>query len=239
MAITTRYVEYRDGDAVLEGMLAYDGTGTIPAPGVVVCHAWGGRSEFECERARALAELGYVGFALDVFGKGVLTEDRDECAEQIKPFMEDRALLQRRLAAGVEAARGQAEVDAKRMAGIGYCFGGLCALDMARFAMGLKGVVSFHGLLTPPGIEYDRIEARVLVLHGWDDPMVPPDQVMSLAEEMTAAEADWQLHAYGDTLHAFTKPGANDPAFGTVYKDTAARRSWQSMQNFLGESFAG
>ena len=239
MAIETRYVDYRDGDTVLEGMLAYDSAARRPAPGVVVCHAWAGRSEFECDRARALAELGYAGFALDVFGKGVLAEDREACAEQIKPFMENRESLHQRLAAGVEAARGQAEVDAEQMAAIGYCFGGLCALDLARIGVGLKGVVSFHGLLAPPGIEYGRIESRVLALHGWDDPMVPPDQVMALAEEMTAAEADWQLHAYGDTQHAFTKPDADDPSFGTVYKARADRRSWQSMRDFLAEALGG
>ena len=120
---------------------------------------------------------------------------------------------------------------------IGFCFGGLCALDVARSNADAAGVVSFHGLLNAPGNTADEIKPKVLALHGWDDPMATPDDVKAFGEEMTKAKADWQLHAYGGTMHAFTNPQANDPDFGTVYDADADRRSWQAMQNFLTELF--
>ena len=154
----------------------------------------------------------------------------------MSPFMEDRALLQGRMIAALETVRQQPEVDAARVAAIGFCFGGLCVLDLARSGADLNGVVSFHGLFMPPGnSNAKKIRAKVLVLHGYDDPMATPEQMLGLANELTLAEADWQIHAYGGTVHAFTNPVANDPGFGTVYKEAADRRSWQSMGNFLEE----
>jgi dienelactone hydrolase len=132
--------------------------------------------------------------------------------------------------------REQPEVDPRRIAAMGFCFGGLCVLDLARSGADLRGVVSFHGLLTPPEPHPQyTILAKVLVLHGFDDPMAPPEQVVALGLELTEAGADWQIHAYGNTLHAFTNPRANDPGFGTVYNETADRRSWRSLREFLAE----
>jgi dienelactone hydrolase len=239
MAIQTRAVEYIVDGKTFEGILAWDDSASGKRPAVAVAHAWAGRSPFEVEKAKRLAALGYVGFAMDVYGKGVLGRSRDENAALMGPLVQDRTLLQKRLVAAIHALALQPEVDPGRIAAIGFCFGGLSVLDLARVGAPVKGVVSFHGLFTPPGnTAGKRIAAKVLALHGWDDPMVPPQAVVDFAKEMTAAGADWQLHAYGHTMHAFTNPEANDPAFGTVYNAQADARSWQAMQNFLAELFA-
>ena len=238
MAIRTRLVEYDHDERRFEGLIAWDDGNRGPRPGVLVCHAWGGRSEFEDGKARKLAELGYVGFALDLYGKGVRGGSREQNSALIRPFLEDRAMLQRRLLASLGVLRGQPEVDSANTAAIGFCFGGLCALDIARTGEDLAGVVSFHGLFAPPGnTSGNRIRARVLALHGWNDPMAPPEAVLGLASEFTSMGADWQLHAYGNTMHAFTNPAANDRDFGTVYDAAADWRSWQAMRNFLEELF--
>lgn len=234
--VKTDAVQYRHEQTVLDGFLAYDLTADAPQPAVMIAHAWGGRDEFVCDKARRLAELGYAAFALDMYGQGVLGSNPDENARLMAPFIENRALLQARMIAALETVQKLPQVDSARIAAMGFCFGGLCVLDLARTGAELRGVISFHGLFDPPGnTAGQRIKAKVLALHGYDDPMVPPQKLLALAEELTAAGADWQIHAYGRTMHAFTNPRANDPAFGTVYDATADRRSWQSMQNFLAE----
>jgi dienelactone hydrolase len=198
MAIQTRTIEYTHEGVLLEGFLAWDDAHSGPRPGILVAHAFRGRDTFECQRAEDLAALGYVGFALDLYGKGVLAENTEQASALMTTFLEDRVLLQSRLQAAVELVAEQPEVDAGKGANIKPC---------------------------------------VLVEHGWDDPMVPPEQVVAFTEEMTAASADWQLHGHGGAVHAFTNPAANDPDFGTVYNAAAQRRSWQSLENFLTELF--
>ena len=221
-------------------MLAWDDAVEGPRPGVLVSHAWGGRSDFEDGKANALAELGYAAFALDLYGKGVRGSGPEENAALMQPFLEDRAMLQQRMLASVDTMREQDPVDGSKLAAIGFCFGGLCVLDLARTGADLAGVVSFHGLFAAPGnTEGNTIRAKVLALHGWDDPMATPDNVLALSKELTAMGADWQLHAYGNTMHAFTNPEANDKQMGTVYDASADRRSFRSMQNFLEEIFNG
>jgi dienelactone hydrolase len=227
-----------DGDTVLEGFLAWDDAVDGPRPGVMVSHAWAGRGELEDGKAIALAELGFAGFALNLYGKGVQGTSTEENAALMQPFLDDREMLQQRLLLSLNTMREQPEVDAGKVAAIGFCFGGLCVLDLARTGEDLAGVVSFHGLFGSPGnTAGNTIRAKVLACHGWDDPMATPDQVLGLAEEMTGQGADWQLHAYGNTMHAFTNPEANDPGFGTVYNERADRRSWAAMTNFLNEIF--
>lgn len=234
-----RYVEYKHEGATLEGYMAWDETLEGPLPGVLVSHAWGGRGAFECSKARALAELGYCGFALDVYGKGVSGSGPEENAKLMQPFLEDRSLLQGRLAMALATLREQPEVDASRTAAIGFCFGGLCVLDLARTGSDVRGVVSLHGLFNAPGnTAGNNIQARVLALHGHDDPMVPPEAVNGLETELTQAGADWQIHVYGGTMHAFTNPQANDPSHGTVYNAAADRRSWVVTRDFLEEVLA-
>lgn len=238
LAIQTRLVEYKDGDVLLEGYLAWDDTNADKRPGVLIAHAWAGRSEFEEGKARSIAELGYTGFALDLYGKGVRGNNAEENGALMQPLLDDRKMLQRRMLLALEQIRKLEIVDAARVAAMGFCFGGLSVLDLARTGAELSGVASFHGLFNPPGnTAGNRIIAKVLVMHGWDDPMASPDQVLSLADELTKMGADWQIHGYGNTMHAFTNPAANDPGFGTVYNAQADRRSWQSLQLFLAEIF--
>jgi len=235
-----RLIDYRDDNDTFEGRLAWDDAFEGPRPGILVAHAWGGRSAFEDGKADRLAGLGYAALALDLYGKGVRGSGPEENAALMRPLLDDRELLQRRMVLALDTLRGQPEVARDSAAAIGFCFGGLCVLDLARTGARLNGVVSFHGLLTPPGnATGNTISARVLVLHGWDDPMAGPDNVLALAGELSSMGADWQLHAYGNTMHAFTNPAADDATRGTVYDPVADRRSWQAMTNFLDEIFGG
>lgn len=240
MSLQHRLVEYRDGDAVFEGRIVWDDSISGPRPGVLVSHAWSGRSDYEDGKADGLAAMGFAALSLDLYGKGVRGSNPEENAALMQPFLDDREMLQQRLLISLATLREQPEVDADRVAAIGFCFGGLCVLDIARTGADVAGVVSVHGLFAAPGnTTSNTIKARVLALHGWDDPMATPDDVNSLASEMSSMGADWQLHAYGNTMHAFTNPAANSPDMGTVYNATADRRSWQAIGNFLEELFGG
>ena len=238
MTIKTRLIDYRDGDFVFEGMLAWDDAVDGPRPGVLVAHTIRGRSQFEESKAVALAEQGYTGFAVDVYGKEAIGSDIEACREMMEALRSERAVLQQRLLLALQAMRGQPEVDATSVAAIGYCFGGLCALDIARTGEPLAGVVSFHGLFDPPGNTADnRIAARVLALHGWDDPLATPEQAVAFGEELSSMGADWQLHCYGNVRHAFTNPAADASTGVTKYDESADRRSWAAAQYFLSELF--
>lgn len=239
MAMRTETISYSEGGQELEGFVAYDESKSGKRPVVLVSHAWGGPGDFEFNKARALAELGYVGFALDVYGAGRRGSNPDENAKLMTPFMEDRALLRRRMQAALETACGLELADSSRVGAIGFCFGGLCVLDLARGGADVRGVVSFHGLFAPAeGIPNEKIRAKLLCLHGHDDGFVPKEQFDGFTEELTAAGADWQIHQYGHTLHAFTNPDANDREFGTLYDAAADRRSWIAMRNFFEEVLA-
>jgi len=239
MTIQSNTIAYLDGDVVLEGFFAYDDSIVGQRPVVLIHHAWAGRDDFVAEKAKQLAALGYLAFATDMYGKGVLGSSPEQNAQLMQPFTQDRSKLQKRLLVALATVKLMPWADNDRVAAIGFCFGGLCALDLARTGVDIRGVVSFHGLLVAPdNIPEPEIKAKVLVLHGHDDPMVPPDQVLALQNELSLAGADWQVHTYGRTMHAFTNPVANNPAFGTVYQPIADQRSWLAMQNFLSEVFA-
>lgn len=239
MAIETRLIEYQHGGLILEGFMAWDASLRGPRPAVAISHTWAGRGEFEQDAALELARQGYVGFAIDMYGKGVLGSSPEENTALMTPLMEDREILQQRISAGVAVLRQQAEVAPDLVAAMGYCFGGLCVLDLARSGSDVKGVISLHGLFSAPGnTTGKKITARVLCLHGYDDPMAPPESLLELATELTGAGADWQVHAYGNTVHAFTNPAAADPEMGTVYSPVADRRSRVALLNFLEELFA-
>ncbi len=236
MTIQTRQAPYEHRGQALNGFLAWDDHAGGPCPLVLVSHAWGGQTDQEREIAKYVAGLGYTAFALDLFGH--TGKDRDDNRALMTPFLQDRALLQERMAVSLDVARAQTDVAQHDAAAIGFCFGGLCVLDLARTGADLRGVVSFHGLFGAPDVgKAAHIPAKILLLHGWDDPMVPPDSVQAIAEELTEAGADWRLHAYGGTMHAFTNPHANDPDFGTVYNERAARLAWDAMESFLKEIF--
>lgn len=231
-------VDYEQNGESFEGYFAHPGGENRPI--VLVSHAWGGLSEFEQTAAKRLANEGYAAFALDVYGKGKRGSSPDENSALMRPYVADRAKLQDRLAGAIEAAKGQDGVDRARIAAIGFCFGGLCVLDMARMGAGIQGVVSFHGLLgAAPNIQSPRVSAKVLALHGWDDPLAKPEDVVAFGEEMSSAGADWQLHGYGNTVHAFTNPSANDRASGNCYDPAVTRRAWVACDDFLAEVLKG
>lgn len=240
MSIQTRLVEYDDGHTSYEGMLAWDDAIAGSRPGVLVAHTIRGRTPFEEGKARDLAALGYCAFALDVYGKSALGGDDASNRAHMNDLKADRQELQRRLLLSLRTLKEQPEVNSNHVAAMGFCFGGLCVLDIARSGEDLAGVISLHGLLDAPGnTSGGAIKAKVLVLHGWDDPLATPDRVIALSDEMTAMGADWQLHAYGNTMHAFTNPAANDKDRGTVYDAAANRRSWIATRSFLDELFNG
>jgi dienelactone hydrolase len=236
MAPMTRTLEYAHDETRCEGFLALDGSDSSPRPGVLIAPTWAGRDDFAMNKACQLAELGYVALALDMYGEARVGNGPEECSRLMGELMADRRLLLGRIEAGLDALRQQPGVDSNRIAAIGFCFGGLCVLDLARSGADLQGVASFHGLLTPADDQTCHpIRAKVLVLHGFDDPMAPPEQAVALGKELTACKADWQIHLYGNTAHAFTNPKANDRSLGTVYDPAADRRSRQSLQDFLAE----
>jgi dienelactone hydrolase len=239
MAIVSNTVGYRDGDVLLEAFFAFDDSFSGRRPAVLINHTWVGRDDFVAEKAKKIAALGYVGFAVDMYGKGVLGSSVEENAKLMQSFMDNREMLQKRMNGALYAVKLMPWVDDSKIAAMGFCFGGLCSLDLARTGVDLKGVISFHGLLGAPGnTQGNAIKAKILALHGHDDPMVPVEQVLAFEQEMTKAGADWQLHTFGNTMHAFTNPAANNPDFGTVYQADADRRSWLAMENFLTEVFA-
>jgi len=238
--IRSQPVEYSDGEETFEGYVSHDAAGMGKRPAILIAHDWSGLHDPSRARSARLAEMGYVGFAIDAYGKGRRGTPGADNSALIGPLLGDRAKLRRRLVAALAACRGHEAVDPERIAIIGYCFGGLCALDLARAnGEGLRGAVSFHGLYSAPGLgPQPPIRTKILVCHGWDDPHTPPADTIALANELTAAKADWQLHAYGHTLHAFTTVGANMPAAGAKYDQTADRRSFAAMKYFLEEAFA-
>lgn len=233
------FLSYHDGPQELEGFVARPSAGG-PRPVVLVVHAWGGQDGFAREKAAMLAELGYIGFAIDVYGKGRRGSSPEENSALMTPWVKDRAALRTRLLAAVAAARALEGADTDRLAVIGFCFGGLCAFDLARAnAPGMRAAVGFHALFTPPALGAQApIGAKVLALHGYDDPMATPEAMVGFANEMTAAKADWQLVAYGGTSHAFTNPHANDPKNGLVYRKVVADRAFEAMRDLLAEAFA-
>ncbi len=234
----TETIEYAAGDAELEGYLVYDPALKGRRPGVVVAHAWRGRDEFTAEKAKALARLGYVGFAADVYGRGLFGDTDDKAAALMQPLVDERSLLRARIGAAVHTLAEHHAADPRRLGAIGFCFGGLTVLELARSGAAVRGVVSFHGLLgTPDPRDARNIRGKVLALQGNDDPLAPPGDVAAFAREMTEAGVDWQMVVYGNTMHAFTNPAANAPARGLKYDARADRRSWQAMRSFFEEAF--
>ncbi|MEJ1962359.1 MAG: dienelactone hydrolase family protein [Gammaproteobacteria bacterium] len=236
MAFREQLIEYRSDDTLLEGFFCFDDELPGPLPTVIISHDWSGRGEFVEKKAHRLAYHGYAVFALDMYGKGKRGTTQEECQALMMPLVTDRALLAKRINAALTQVKTLPQVDSRRIAAMGYCFGGLCALDLARSGAEVRGVVSIHGILKPNGLPpVPRIPAKVLVLHGYDDPMAPPEDVLAIGKELTQGGSDWQLHAYGGTLHAFTNPNANNPAGGMLYSEKAHRRSWHSLTAFLDE----
>jgi dienelactone hydrolase len=238
-ALHHEVLEYKDGDVTLEGYLVYDDAIEGTRPGVVVFHDWMGLGPNPERRADQLAALGYVALATDMYGKGVRPKDSKEAAAVSGVYRQDRALMRRRAQAGLDVLMKQSLVDTKRVAAIGYCFGGGVALELARSGADLVGVVSFHGTLdTPHPEDAKNIKGSILAMQGADDPFVPRKVVEAFEDEMENAGVDWQMILYGGAVHSFTIPDAgNDPSTGSAYNEKADKRSWGTMRLFFDEIF--
>ncbi len=241
----TGVVEYQSGGVALEGYLAYDDAIEGKRPGVLVVHEWWGLNDYAKQRARQLAELGYVAFAADMYGKGVVTADPVRAGQLAGQFRQNwdaagRALMRERARAGLAVLAENPRVDPKRIAAIGFCFGGSTVLELAYSGAELAGVVTFHGGLTVPAEEdLPNIKARFLILHGADDPSVKPETIAAMGAALDRAHADWQLIEYGGAVHGFSNPANTDMTNNTVrYDEKAARRSWEAMKVFFNEIFA-
>jgi dienelactone hydrolase len=224
---------------------SFDGALFLPevatrVPVVLVVPAWEGRSEAQETVAIQLARHGYAAFCVDVYGTGKRGATPAECEALMMPLLADRERLRARLLGAVDAAHACPGINPKQTAAIGFCFGGLCVLDLARANAPLTAVASVHGLFTPlpaPLVTAPRINAKVIAFHGWDDPLVTPSDVTALGHELNAAKADWQIHVFGGTMHAFTNRNANSPQLGFQYNAPSTRRAWTALEIFLRESF--
>ena len=235
--IHTETIEYKQGDTTLEGFVAYDDAVKTPCPGVLIVHQWKGLTAYEQKRAEMLAKLGYVAFCVDIYGQGVRPATPQEAGAEAGKYKKNRPLLRERVNAGLETFRKQSVVDPKRIAAIGYCFGGTTVIELARSGADIVGVVSFHGgLSSPTPADAKNIKGKVLVCHGADDPFVPAEEVQAFQKEMRDAKVDWQFIAYGGAVHSFTdKNAGNDNSKGAAYNAAADLRSWREMKMFLDE----
>jgi dienelactone hydrolase len=236
MSARTEYPTSRQGGDEFEHFLVRPaGEGSRPV--VLIFPNFLGLDQFDLDVAGRIAALGYAAFGCDLYGKGRRGTDRESGFALMRPLLDDRALLQDRMLAILATARDLPEVDSARIAAIGFCFGGLCALDLARTGADIRGAASFHGLFTPPGnLDGRPIEAKVIAFHGWADSAVPPEQVVALGEELSGVGADWQIHCFGGAVHGFTHLG--DAEGGVRFNALAASRSWRTLEAFLGECFA-
>lgn len=238
MRIEIQEFEYDHGDKRFAAYVAKDADRRGKRPGVAIVHEWLGPGENVKRRARMLAELGYVGVAIDMYGVGTRPRDAAEAAVAMNAVLADRPALRARMQRAIAVVRADADVDPKQVAAIGYCFGGGCVLELARAGADVLGVVSFHGALSTTQPATVRPRAKVLVLHGAEDPFVDAAKVADFMNEMRAVAADWQLVHYGGAVHSFTNPQASDPAAGFAFDPKADARSWQQMRAFLAELFA-
>jgi dienelactone hydrolase len=238
-AIRAETVEYKHGDVVLQGYLAYDDSVVGKRPGVLVVHEWWGINPYIKRRVEQLAKLGYVAFAADIYGKGMRASTPEEAGKLAGIYRTDRKLLRERATASLEVLTKHELTDMQKIAAIGYCFGGTTVLELARSGSGIAGAVSFHGGLdTPTPEEGKKIKAKVLALHGADDPFVPSEQVAAFQDEMRKGGVDWQMVFYGGALHSFTNPDVDSYNLkGAAYNKKADERSWNAMKVFFAEIF--
>ncbi len=238
-AIHTESVEYRQGETVLQGFLAYDDATPTPRPGILLIHDWMGVSDYAMSRAKQLAELGYVAFAADIYGKGVRPADAKEASALAGKYKGERGLFRERLNAGLAQLTAHKLVAPGKTAAIGYCFGGTGVLELVRGGANVKGVVSFHGgLNTPTPQDAKNIKSPVLVLHGANDPFVKPDEVAAFKKEMADAGVKYEFVAYSGAVHSFTRPDAgSDNSKGAAYNEAADKASWIAMKDFFAKIF--
>jgi dienelactone hydrolase len=239
-AVKTETVEYKQGETVLKGYLAYDDATTAKRPGVLVVHEWWGLDDYAKRRAEELAKAGYVAFALDMYGEGKNTRHPEQAGEWSSAVARNPDASAARFQAALDQLKKQPRVDSAKVAAIGYCFGGGVVLKRAVAGADLRGVVSFHGALpADPVAAGTAVKAKILVCNGADDGFVTPEQIATFQKNLTQAKADWQFVNYSGAKHSFTNPNA--ASFGIdalAYNEAADRRSWQAMLSFFGEIFA-
>ncbi len=237
-AIQSKPVEYQQGDTTLSGVLVWDDAVTGPRPGVLVVHQWLGLTKYEQHRAEMLAQLGYVAFCADIYGKDARPKDVTEAGTESSKYKADRTLLRARVNAALDQLKKSELVDTQRVAAIGYCFGGTTVIELARSGAVLNGVVSFHGGLDSPSpADGKNIKCPILACHGAYDPFEKPEDLAAFENEMRDAKVDWRLIKYGGAVHSFTQP---DPGFanpGARYNEKADKRSWEDMKSFFAEIF--
>ena len=236
--VRTKSFDYKDGDTVLEGFVAFDSAKTGKRPAVLIYPQWTGLSDHERNTAKKLAELGYVAMVADVYGKGVRPAPPKDSGAEATKYMTNRPLLRSRTKAGFTRLLEEENVDAAKVAIIGFCFGGAGALESGRQGLDAKAIVTFHGALSnPTAADAKNIKAKVLVLHGADDPAVKPQEVDTFKEEMKQAGADLTFVAYSQTVHSFTQPEAgNDNSRGSASNARSAKRAWEAMKDLLDET---
>lgn len=237
--IQTQAIPYRDGDTALQGYLVYDDAVTGPRPGVLICHEWWGLTDYIRSRAQQIAQLGYVAFALDMYGHGKVTGHPDQ-AQTWSSDLYNRALVRSRAKLGLDVLANHPLVDRSRLAAMGYCMGGNVALELAYSGADLRGVAAFHSSLPPPSLEHTPpIKAKIFIGHGADDPLLLPERVSKFIEAMRNSGVDWQMISYGRAMHGFTNPAADQyGVHGVAYNADADRRSWQHLKLFLAEIFS-
>jgi dienelactone hydrolase len=241
-AVQGEPVEYKAGGVAMQGYLAYDDAVKGKRPGVIVIHEWWGHNEYARKRARMLAELGYTALAVDMYGGGQTADHPDNAKQFMQALTGDPKLVRARFDAALKALRKHKTVDARHVAAIGYCMGGIIVLNMAREGANLAGVASFHGSLgTATPAQPGKVRAKVLVLTGAADPFVPAEQVEAFRKEMDAARADYKLVSYPGAKHSFTSPDADalGPKFNLpfAYDAAADQASWAELQAFFGRIF--
>ncbi len=229
--VQSKEVDYKQGTTPLHGFLAWNDAITGRRPGVLIVHEWWGLNQYARNRAKMLAEQGYVAFAADMFGNGKVTTHPTEAQAFVAEATKAPAALMARLDAGLEQLKQDPHVDPNHLAAIGYCFGGAVVLSAARRGAGLDAVVSFHGAMPPPGpVTKGAVKAKILILAGGADPMVPKDQITRFVDEMKSAGADIRVITYPGAKHSFTNPDADKAGVqGLQYNAQADKESWAEM----------
>jgi dienelactone hydrolase len=240
-AIKTQTINYQQGGTKLQGFLAYDDAIQGKRPGILVCPEWWGLDDYAKHRAQMLAELGYVAFAVDLYGQGKTTNDPNQAGTWAGALKKNRQLLRERVTAGLEQLKKDERVDAQKTGAIGYCFGGTTAIELGRSGADVRAIVTFHaGLDSPNPADGKNIKGSILVCHGGNDGFTSEKDLDAFEQEMRENHVDWQINIYGGAVHSFTNPDADKHGIpGIAYNAQADHRSWEAMQRFFNDLFKG
>lgn len=244
--IQTETVPYKCGERQLKGYLAFNKSAKEQLPAVIIAPDYRGLGDLAKDKAESLAKYGYLAFAADVYGEGEVADSDQKATELMAPLFLNRKLLRERIGAAYNQVKKNPLCNKSKIAAIGFCFGGLNVIELLRSGANLRGIVSFHGVygdsLGPLKAQCEpnapKLHGAALLMHGYEDPLLPPDDVAKLQNELNESGIDWQMHIFGHTSHGFTNPLANAPDRGIVFNPLSSRRAWQMMHLFLEEIFA-